>query len=68
MPHPIMFRDDDVGLLDLREIALGFPGACEKVSWGRPVFCALKIFVMYGGATILALFTIATAPLHEPEA
>ena len=23
-----MFRDDDFGLLDLLEIALGFPGAC----------------------------------------
>ncbi len=68
MPHPIVFRDDDFGLLDLREIALGFFGACEMVSWGRPVFCALKVFVMYGGATILTLFTLATAPLHEPEA
>jgi hypothetical protein len=29
VPHPIMFRDDDFGLLDLREIALGFPGAFE---------------------------------------
>src|ERR1700759_3718612 len=44
-----MFSDDDFGLRELREIALGFPGAFEKVSWGRPVFCAPKIFVMYGG-------------------
>jgi predicted DNA-binding protein (MmcQ/YjbR family) len=44
-----MFRDDDFGLRELRNIALGFPGAFEKISWGRPVFCAPKMFVMYGG-------------------
>lgn len=49
MPHPIMFRDDDFGLAEVREIALGFPEAFEKISWGRPVFCAPKMFVMYGG-------------------
>lgn len=49
MPHPIMFDDDDLGLRQLREIALGFPEAFEKISWGRPVFCAPKMFVMYGG-------------------
>jgi hypothetical protein len=49
MPHPIMFRDDDVGLAELRALALGFPEAFEKISWGRPVFCAPKIFAMYGG-------------------
>jgi hypothetical protein len=42
-----MFRDDDFGLLDVRQVALGFPCAFEKISWGRPVFCAPKIFVMY---------------------
>jgi predicted DNA-binding protein (MmcQ/YjbR family) len=50
MPHPIMFRDDDLGLTEVRKIALGFPEAFEKISWGRPVFCAPKIFVMYGGS------------------
>jgi predicted DNA-binding protein (MmcQ/YjbR family) len=45
-----MFHDDDPGLAELRAIALGFPEAYEKVSWGRPVFCAPKIFVMYGGS------------------
>jgi predicted DNA-binding protein (MmcQ/YjbR family) len=44
-----MFSDDDFGLRELREIALSFPSAFEKVSWGRPVFCVPKIFVMYGG-------------------
>ena len=48
MPHPIMFSDDDLGLAEVRKIALGFPEAFEKISWGRPVFCAPKIFVMYG--------------------
>lgn len=50
MPHPIMFRDDDAGLADVRRIALGFPESFEKVSWGRPVFCAPKMFAMYGGS------------------
>lgn len=50
MPHPIMFRDDDPMLGQVRGIALGFPDAFEKVSWGRPVFCAPKMFVMYGGS------------------
>jgi predicted DNA-binding protein (MmcQ/YjbR family) len=50
MPHPIMFRDEDLGLADVRTIALGFPQAFEKISWGRPVFCAPKMFVMYGGS------------------
>jgi predicted DNA-binding protein (MmcQ/YjbR family) len=44
-----MFRDDDPGLAELRELALRFPGAFEKVSHGRPVFCVLKNFAMYGG-------------------
>ena len=45
-----MFRDDDPVLAKVRKIALGFPESFEKVSWGRPVFCAPKIFVMYGGS------------------
>lgn len=49
MPHPVMFADDDLGLAELRVIALGFPEAFEKVSWGRPVFCAPKMFAVYGG-------------------
>jgi predicted DNA-binding protein (MmcQ/YjbR family) len=51
MPHPIMFRDGDPGLHELRTIALGFPEAFEKVSHGRPVFCAPKMFAIYGGST-----------------
>ena len=49
MPHRVMFSDDDFGLADVRTIALSFPEAFEKVSWGRPVFCAPKIFAMFGG-------------------
>ncbi|CAN5546504.1 MmcQ/YjbR family DNA-binding protein [soil metagenome] len=51
MSHPVMFRDDDFGLADVRRIALGFPEAFEKISHGRPVFCVPKIFVMYGGSS-----------------
>ncbi|MGE2712620.1 MmcQ/YjbR family DNA-binding protein [Mycolicibacterium litorale] len=51
MPHPIMFRDDDPGLAEVREIALGFPQAQEKVSHGRPGFFVSKMFAMYGGST-----------------
>jgi YjbR len=51
MPHPIMFSDDDPGLTDLRRIALGFPGASEKISHGRPVFCVPKMFAVYGGSS-----------------
>ena len=50
MPHPIMFGDDDPGLAQLRKIALAFPDAFEKVSHGRPVFCAPKMFAVYGGS------------------
>ena len=39
-----------MGLAQVREIALAFPAAFEKISWGRPVFCAPKMFLMYGGS------------------
>lgn len=51
MPHPLMFTDDDPGLAELREIALGYPGAHERVSHGRPGFFVTKMFAMYGGGT-----------------
>ncbi len=50
MPHPIMFRDDDPVLAEVRAIALGFPEAFEKVSHGRPAFFVSKMFAMYGGS------------------
>lgn len=51
MPHPIMFSDNDPLLKRVRKIALGFPGASEKISHGRPVFSAPKMFAVYGGST-----------------
>ncbi|KAA1430294.1 MmcQ/YjbR family DNA-binding protein [Mycolicibacter arupensis] len=51
MAHPVMFRDGDPGLAELRRVALGFPEAFEKISHGRPVFCAPKMFAVYGGAS-----------------
>ncbi|MGV0625259.1 MmcQ/YjbR family DNA-binding protein [Mycolicibacter minnesotensis] len=51
MPHPIMYRDDDPGLAELRGIALAFPEAVEKISHGRPVFGAPKMFAVYGGSS-----------------
>lgn len=49
MAHPVMFSDDDLGLAELRELCLAFPGAEEHVSHGRPVFRAGKIFAVFGG-------------------
>lgn len=46
-----MFREGDPGLAEVRRIALGFPGAQEKVSHGRPGFFVSKMFAMYGGST-----------------
>lgn len=51
MPHPIMFSDDDPALARVREIALAFPEATEKVAHGRPTFRCGKMFAMYGGGT-----------------
>ena len=45
-----MFRDDDPVLGRVREIALAFPEAYEKISHGRPAFFVTKMFVMYGGS------------------
>jgi len=54
MAHPVMFSDDDPGLAELRAIALGLPGAEEKVSHGRPTFRAGKIFAAFGGSEKLS--------------
>ncbi len=50
-----MFDDDDFGLAELRGIALGFPGAFEKISHGRPTFCVPKMFAMYGGSSKMSV-------------
>ncbi len=45
-----MFDDDDPVLARVREIALGYPEASEKVSHGRPTFYTQKVFCYYGGS------------------
>ena len=45
-----MFRADDPLLARVRRIALGLPEAIEKISHGRPTFCAPKMFAVYGGS------------------
>ncbi len=49
MSHPKMYDDADPVLARVREIALGLPGAAEKVSHGRPTFYTTKVFCYYGG-------------------
>lgn len=48
MGHPLTFDDADPQLARVREIALAFPGAAEKVSHGKPVFFTTKVFAHYG--------------------
>jgi hypothetical protein len=45
-----MFDDDDPVLARVRELALAFPEADEKVSHGRPAFFTTKVFAYYGGS------------------
>lgn len=45
-----MFDDDDPLLARVREVALAFPDAAEKVSHGRPAFFTRKVFAYYGGS------------------
>ena len=45
-----MFDDGDPLLALVREMALVFPGADEKVSHGRPAFFTTKVFAYYGGS------------------
>jgi predicted DNA-binding protein (MmcQ/YjbR family) len=50
MAHDELFDPDDPVLARIRAIALGFPGAAEKISHGRPAFYTKKVFVYYGGS------------------
>lgn len=50
MAHPKMFEDSDPYLIRVRELALRFPDAAEKVSHGRPAFYTTKVFAYYGGS------------------
>jgi hypothetical protein len=45
-----MYDPNDPLLGRVREIALGFPGAGEKESHGRPAFYTSKVFGYYGGS------------------
>lgn len=49
MTHPLMFESDDPILARLREVALAFPGAQERVSHGRPNWFTKNQFAAYGG-------------------
>jgi predicted DNA-binding protein (MmcQ/YjbR family) len=50
MAHPLMFDDADPLLRRVRDLALAFPDAAEKVSHGRPAFFTTKVFAYYGGS------------------
>jgi predicted DNA-binding protein (MmcQ/YjbR family) len=45
-----MFDDADPVLGRVRELALAFPDAAEKVSHGHPAFFTTKVFGYYGGS------------------
>lgn len=50
MAHPKMFDDADPVLGKVRELALAYPDAAEKVTHGRPAFYTTKVFAYYGGS------------------
>jgi hypothetical protein len=49
-----MFDDDEPMLVRLRELALAYPDADEKISHGAPAFFTTKVFAYYGGSEKLA--------------
>ncbi len=54
MAHPTMYDDDDPRLARVRELALAYPDAAEKVGHGRPTFFTTKVFAYYGGSLKVA--------------
>lgn len=50
MAHPLMYDEADPVYRRVRELALGLPGAAEKVGHGRPMFFTGKVFLYYGGS------------------
>lgn len=51
MPQEIVFDDDDPFLIEVRQRALAFPEANERISHGRPTFWAPdKVFTVFGGS------------------
>lgn len=51
MAHPLMVDLDDPFLDRVREIALAFPGAEERISHGRPNFFTTKTFLHWSEGT-----------------
>jgi hypothetical protein len=45
-----MLYDADPLLARVRDLALAFPDAAEKVSHGHPAFFTTKVFAYYGGS------------------
>ena len=45
-----MFDDADPLLGRLRQLALAFPDAAEKISHGHPAFHTTKVFAYFGGS------------------
>jgi hypothetical protein len=45
-----MFDEADPLLGRLRELALAFPDAAEKISHGHPAFFTTKVFAYFGGS------------------
>lgn len=45
-----MFDDEEPYLARVREIALSFPQASERISHGHPGFFTQKLFCFYGGS------------------
>ena len=54
MAHPLMFDPADPLLTRLREVALAFPDAAEKISHGSPAFFTTKVFAYFGGSEKVA--------------
>lgn len=54
MAHPPMFDEADPLLGRVRELALAFPDAAEKISHGHPAFFTTKVFAYYGGSVKVA--------------
>jgi predicted DNA-binding protein (MmcQ/YjbR family) len=48
--HPVRFDEKDRILPRVRDLALAFPDAAEKVSHGIPAFYTTKVFAYYGGS------------------
>lgn len=48
--HRRMFEENDARLARVRQLALAFPDAAEKLSHGHPAFFTTKVFAYFGGS------------------